>query len=72
MKKRTGRLQLHRETLRHLSDSTWLRRVVGATGDTGTDTQGSGNCDQRSGCVCETEGIGCTLPHTAAFGTCNC
>jgi hypothetical protein len=59
MKKHVKRLALHRETLRNLSD---LTKVVGG-GQTSVDCRGF--CD-------ESQGGGCTLPDTAALGTCAC
>ena len=65
MKKQTKRLSLHRETLRHLSD---FAGVLGGTGAAET----SAACKVPTGCDCESQGAGCTLPGTAALGTCEC
>lgn len=64
MKKQTKRLMLHRETLRHLS---YFAGVVG-----GTAAETSLGCKVPTGCDCESQGAGCTLPATAAAGTCAC
>jgi hypothetical protein len=65
MKKQMKRLIVHRETLRHLSD---FAGVMGGTGAAET----SAACKAPTGCDCGSEGGGCTLPATAALGTCAC
>ena len=59
MKKHVKPLALNRETLRHLADCT---KVLGG-GQTSVDCRGF--CD-------DSQGGNCTLPATAAFGTCAC
>ena len=54
MKKRVKKLSLHRETLRHLQNVP-LGMVVG-----GTNT--SQECFQATGCECNTQDAGCTVP----------
>ena len=63
MKKGMKRLILHRETLRNLSA---LMAVVG--GDTNTSCA----CEQATGCDCASQDPACTLPGSAAVGTCAC
>lgn len=64
MKKRTsGRLQLHRETLRILGRNA-LGGVVGADPNDCTFL-----CDQAEPC---SEEPTCNLPPSACFGTCSC
>lgn len=65
MKKRLTKLHLHRETLRNLQ-TTDLSRIAGG------GTQTSCACEQATGCECDSQGAGCTLPDTACFGTCSC
>lgn len=61
MKKTVKRLALHRETLHYLGE---LSRVVGGSEETSVLYKTPSHCD------CASEGGGCTLPATAAFGTC--
>jgi hypothetical protein len=63
MKKRVTKLSLHKETLRDLQ-SRELFQAAGA----GTT---SFRCEP-TGCDCATQGVGCTLPPSACFGTCSC
>lgn len=65
MKKRTGRLRLHRETLHLLATpGPQLRHAVGGTGSTNY-------CEEASGCACASEAPECTLPDTAVLGGCS-
>jgi hypothetical protein len=65
MKKQIKRLGLRSETLRHLQINS-LARAVGGTFPT------SAECIIATGCECDTQGGGCTLPPTACLATCSC